>query len=187
MITLEQVEQLRAKANVSYDEAKAALEASGGDILEALIALEKAGKVTPPEGGGYYSSARHEGTHCENADGSTINEKKTGSQNGETFGDLMRRFWKFICKIIHFGNVNNFEIHKDGEYKSSIPITVLVILIIFAFWISVPLMIIGLFFGFRYRFSGPDIQKTPVNTVMDTAADTAEDIKRSIKNSSNQE
>jgi hypothetical protein len=186
MITLEQVEQLRAKADVSYDEAKEALEAAGGDILEALIALEKKGKVTPPEGGGYYNSARHDGAHHENAGGSTINDKKSGSASGETFGDLMKRFWKFICKIVHFGNVNTFEIHKDGEYKSSLPITILVILILFAFWISVPLIIIGLFFGFRYRFSGPDINKTPVNNVMDTAADTAEDIKRSFKNSNNQ-
>lgn len=56
MITLEQVEKLREKANVSYDEAKAALEAANGDMLEALINLEKQGKVVPPEGGGYYRS-----------------------------------------------------------------------------------------------------------------------------------
>ena len=41
-VTLEQVEALRARAAVSYEEARAALEANGGDLLDALIALERA-------------------------------------------------------------------------------------------------------------------------------------------------
>ena len=44
-ITLEQVEKLRAHANVSYEDARAALEATGGDMLEAIIRLEKEGKT----------------------------------------------------------------------------------------------------------------------------------------------
>ena len=41
----EMVEKLRTKANVSYEEAKAALEASNWDILDALVLLENEGKV----------------------------------------------------------------------------------------------------------------------------------------------
>ena len=40
-ITLEQVERLREKADVSYGQAKAALEYSGGNLLDALIYLEE--------------------------------------------------------------------------------------------------------------------------------------------------
>ena len=36
-VTLEQVEQLRAHAAVSYEEARRALEACDGDLLDALI------------------------------------------------------------------------------------------------------------------------------------------------------
>ena len=46
-VTLEQVEALRARAEVSYEEARAALEDSGGDLLDALISLERAGKLRP--------------------------------------------------------------------------------------------------------------------------------------------
>ena len=35
-ITLEEIERLREKADVSYEEARAALERSSGDLLEAL-------------------------------------------------------------------------------------------------------------------------------------------------------
>lgn len=37
MTTLEQVEKLCAMANISYEEAKAALDAAKGDLLEAII------------------------------------------------------------------------------------------------------------------------------------------------------
>ena len=42
---LEKVEKLREKANVSYEEAKAALESCDWDILDALVKLESEGKV----------------------------------------------------------------------------------------------------------------------------------------------
>ena len=45
-ITLEQVGKLKDFADVSFADAKAALEASGGDLLEALVWLEQAGKIS---------------------------------------------------------------------------------------------------------------------------------------------
>lgn len=44
-ITLEQIDLLRKRANVSYQDAKEALEKSNNDIVEALIYLEKENKV----------------------------------------------------------------------------------------------------------------------------------------------
>jgi len=58
MTTLEQVEKLCAMANITYEEAKTALDAANGDLLEAIIYLEKQGKVTAPTGGGYYNSGK---------------------------------------------------------------------------------------------------------------------------------
>ena len=45
MVDFEKVEKLVQKANVSYEDAKNALEAANGDMLDAIIALEKEGKV----------------------------------------------------------------------------------------------------------------------------------------------
>ena len=42
-ITLEQVERLRSLADVSYADAKAALEAADGELLDALIWLDQEG------------------------------------------------------------------------------------------------------------------------------------------------
>ena len=56
-VTLEQVEQLRAHAAVSYEEARRALEACDGDLLDALILLEREGRI-PPGGGRSQMSPR---------------------------------------------------------------------------------------------------------------------------------
>lgn len=47
-ITLEQIDLIMQRANVSYAEAKEALELANGDIVEALLLLEKKGTITSP-------------------------------------------------------------------------------------------------------------------------------------------
>lgn len=47
-IDLETIEILRERANVSYEEARAALEKCDGNIVEALIYLEKQDRLKPP-------------------------------------------------------------------------------------------------------------------------------------------
>jgi hypothetical protein len=47
-VSLEFIEMLRDRANVSYDEAREALEKCDSDLVEALIYLEKKGKIKSP-------------------------------------------------------------------------------------------------------------------------------------------
>ncbi|WP_298843181.1 DUF4342 domain-containing protein [Clostridium sp.] len=48
-INLEQIDELRKRANVSYEDAKNALEQNEGNIIESLIYLEKQNKIKPDE------------------------------------------------------------------------------------------------------------------------------------------
>ncbi len=48
-ITLEKIDQIRERAGVSYEEAKRALEAADGSVVDALINLEKADQETSHE------------------------------------------------------------------------------------------------------------------------------------------
>ncbi|NLL46334.1 MAG: DUF4342 domain-containing protein [Clostridiales bacterium] len=176
MATLEQVEKLREKASVSFEEAKAALEACNDDLLDAIIWLEKQGKVNPPVAGGYYSS-EHKGEGEREKESA---HQETRQKQGESFSDMMKRFGRFCTKLIHKGNTNYFEVEKNGKIVISVPVTVLAISLIFFFWVVLPLLILGLFFGCRYRFRGYELGRGSVNRVMDTASDTAENIKRSF-------
>ena len=47
MDDLEKVETIRTKCNVSYTDAKAALAAADGNVLDAIIWLESQGKPQP--------------------------------------------------------------------------------------------------------------------------------------------
>jgi hypothetical protein len=84
-------------------------------------------------------------------------------------------------KLFHKGNTNSFSVYKGDECKASVPVTVLVVLLFFAFWIILPLIIIGLFFGLQYRFVGPELGRESVNSAMESASKVAGDIKNSIK------
>ena len=55
--------------------------------------------------------------------------------------------------------------------------TLLIVLVIFTFWIIVPLMVAGMFFDMRYHFCGPDVKSVDINHAMDAAADAAESLK----------
>lgn len=180
MVTLEQVEKLREKANISYDEAKAALEKTNGDILEAIINLEKENRIPPPEGGGYYNSKREDQDSESYGKGTKF---KGGSKKDDSisFGELVNKFFKGCGKILEKGNRNSFEVKKDGANVITVPVTVLGVLLLFTFWITVPVIIVGLFFGYRYMFSGPDLGKENVNKTLDSVAEMAENIKREVK------
>ena len=179
MSTIEQVEKLKEKANVTYEEAKAALEAASGDMLDAIIYLEKQGKVNAPKQGGSFTTSASASAKDEASQGKK--EKKENYQDGETFSSLVGRFLRWCRKVIYKGNVHMFEVRRQGEVMVSIPLTVLALLLLFAFWIVVPLIVVGLFFGCRYFFRGPDLEKTGLNKVMDAAAEAAETIKKEVQ------
>lgn len=181
MVTIEQVEKLREKANVTYGEAKNALDACDGDILEAMIYLEQQGKVQSPPNDGQYRYGQQETLSAQENSG---DEKDKGSQtSGESFSSLLGRFFRWCGMILVKGNTNTFEVSRNGTQIISVPVTILVVLLILAFWVVLPLIIIGLFFNCRYSFQGPDLGRADVNNVMDSAAEAAENIKKDVAGS----
>ncbi|MPM34684.1 hypothetical protein SDC9_81271 [bioreactor metagenome] len=176
MATLEQVEKLREKANVSFEEAKAALDACNGDMLDAVIYLERQGKVSSPAGGGFFSSANASNEQKEAQGEGRGDNRKCGS-----FREAMRRLGHFCAVGFNKGNSNYLEAEKDGKVVLACPVTVFVLLLLLFFWVVVPFIVISLFFGLRYRFTGEDLGRESVNKVMGSVSDKAEDIKKSFQ------
>ncbi len=169
MVTFEQVQKLCEHTNISYEEAKKALEETNGDMLEAVINLEKQNRIKAPESGGYYNSQEEnqEGHGCGRGKASNKNRSDSGSSS---FREQVKTFFKWCGKMLHKGNINSLEVVKENNTIMMIPLTVFVLFLIFAFWVMIPLLIIGLFFGYRYQFKGPDLEKTQVNQTMDTVS-----------------
>ena len=132
-------EKLREKANVSYEEAKAALERSDWDLLEAIVYLETSGKMKR-------DNAQEEPT-----------TKRDTAKKAQAVGNVFETISTFVGSLIEQGNRNFIEVHRGGDKLFSIPLTVLVLLSLIAFWLVVPALAIGWFAGCRYRFTGRDI------------------------------
>lgn len=164
MTDFEQVKKLRDYAqNISYEEAKQALEEANGDLLEAVIKLEKEGKIRRPEAAGYYNSREETGNYREIDQG----KNKKEEARGRSFGEQVAAFLRWCGRIIHKGNINNFEVYKDESRMIMVPVTVLVLLLLFTAWLIIPLLLIGLCVGYRYRFTGPDLDKPEVNATIE--------------------
>ena len=152
----EMVENLRTKANVTYEEAKAALEASDWDMLDALVLLESEGKVnqTTPE---FTTKEKVEETQQ--------------SARSEVKGSLSK-LGGWIRKMFTLGNKNQFVISRKGNELVAMPITVMALLMVLVWPFSLIVLFIGLFLGTRYSFRGPDINTT-VNDFVNKAQDKA--------------
>jgi len=232
MASLDTIEKLRARAGVTYEDAREALDTSDGDMLDALIWLENKGKIAPPRVA-YYSTERKDGdgadaftgmpygnrakyydsedwqkknNKSENKSKKDKNSysnaghdyKKTNKSNGayqknnsrayyydegdnraktSTFGQSAARFFS---KAFQIGNSTMFEISRYGQDMIKIPLTILVVLFFLFFHVTLVLIPVGLFFGFRYRLSGNMFDDSIINKILKTVADAVDGIKEAF-------
>ncbi len=162
MDNFEKVEKLREKANVSFEEAKAALEEANGDLLDAMIILEKQGKA---ESRKESYSTKDEVTDLTVVEG----EEKSENKRGNAFTDKLKALWHKSCE-------NYFVVEHNDEKIINIPIWVFILILIFAWHAILVAMIVALFFGCRYSFEGNAEMKT-ANNVCEKASEAAEKVK----------
>lgn len=166
----EMVEKLVLKTGVSYEDAKMALEACNWDILDALVYLEKLGKVK--DGAAQYT------TNGPEPDGTVFED--VPPRKDMTFGEMCGRFFGFIGRWIEKGNQNYLDVSHKGQHVLSVSITVLVILLLVGFWFVVPLLVVGLFFQFQYHFRGTG-KEEDINSILNRASGAAESLKEEMK------
>lgn len=176
MDELEKVEKLREKANVSYEEAKQALVSCNWDMLDAMVYLEKLGKVHGPNTSSYNTNQQSN---------PYVGEVVEETRKGNSFGDMLGKFFGWCGKIIKKGMDNDLVIQKNSDVPTRIPVIIFILLLFVAFWVVVPLLIIGLFFGFRYSFCGPDLKTNGVNDALNKASQKAAEFKDDFKNGYN--
>lgn len=168
----ELVEKLRERTNVSYEEAKAALEVNDWDLLDALVYLESRGNAKR-EGDASYTTKQRE----------PVRHKPLSDK--EQAKGYVQRIWMFLKSLIDKGNKTMFQLYYNSKKMVEIPVTALVVLLVVFFPWSVILLIVAMFFGVRYKVYGNADQGKNVNAWMDKAADVVENIKYGNDNSDN--
>lgn len=160
-ITLEQVEKVRSCTGASYEEAKAALEKTGGNVLDAVILLERQGE-DGPVGGDY--STRAPGAGAERQP--LVRRRPSGQE-----------VWRVLRSLAANCLSISLEIWKDGRMTCMIPLIAALILIVVAPYVCIGLALAGLCFGYHIHISGKGTEEwgMKVNQVMDQIGDTVSD------------
>ena len=179
MENFEKVEKLREKTGVSYEEAKKVLEENNYDMLDAVIALEREGKVMEPKDGQYTAGASQERECVKKFE--IAQQQYQDDCKKSNIKEGFRQIGNFFKTVFQKSLEINFCINKDNQKVASVPLLVLVLLLLGFFWITLPLIVIGLFFGITYNFTGVDKVVVDVNEVCDKASQTAENIKNEFK------
>lgn len=178
MDKFEKIEKLRDKAGVTFEEAKNALEACDYDMIDAMIYLEKLGKVQSPD----VSSYTTDSTQAPGAAFVQAQQTYTNDCNKVTFGQMMDKFLKWCGRVLKKSVDSNFIVTRRGENIIKVPVLILVLSLIFAFWVVFPLMVIGLFCECRYRFEGIDDITVNLNDACDKVADSVDNLKSDVNN-----
>ncbi len=176
MDKLEKVELIREKTGVSYDDAKVALEASNDDVLDAIIMLERLGK-TAHQSASYTTDAATPGpVSPEMAQAQTAYED---SSKKSRFSEKMDKAFETLKSLFKKSMDTTFVAERHGERVVAMPI-LFVILGIFLWGVTIWLLLLGLFFDFRYRIEGSARVTVDINQVMDKAGDVADSIKSDV-------
>lgn len=168
MEMIEKVERLRERANVTYEEARAALEMTGGDLLDAIVLLEKQGKLKEPAHSTFSTEYEEQKAYIKVRD--KVEEQEKSAPNfGRTIGKLFRG-------IINFIKETTFIVKKGEEVYFKMPTLVFVLLLLFFWEILAPVMVIALFFDIRYSFGG-EKEAEKANFILNRAGDFANDVR----------
>lgn len=221
MENLEKVELIREKCGVTYEVAKDALEACDYDVLEAIIAIEKAeiekraaeienvieepAKAEEPEAEAQEPEAEAEEPEAkaeepkaaeaeaeataaepEDADAYEVADEPKAEENTDNAGrrsaNVAAAWNRFCgrCKDLTRASLDmTFVAERHGEKVIAIPV-LFVIIGLLVWGAALWLLIIGLFFGFRYRIEGRGMMVSGINEVMGKAADAADDVKQNL-------
>lgn len=172
MDNFEMTEKLRQRANVSYEEAKAALEANEWDLLDALVYLENRRTAQKPAD----SSPREHPAQAEGSGYTTRRSVGAGAVAEDSERGFLGRLVGFIRDTVHKGNRTFFEIRFRGDMVVELPLTAMVPILFWAFKPTVIALLIGLFLGAKYRIRGQS-EHSGVNRFMEKASRMAEDVR----------
>lgn len=172
MEKLEMVEKIAERANITVEAARDVLERNNWDMLDAMIELEREGKVY---GGAKASTQKAEPEYM------TVAATASGKEEQKARRKLRREKIKENLKNAFRVMVDNkFIINgKDGEIVR-LPIIVMIIFALVNVLLTVIVLVAGMAFGLRYTIEGKELGTQSVNDGMMKAGEYTQNIVNDI-------
>lgn len=177
---LEKVEKLRQKADVSYEEAKKALEACDWDMLDALVMLEEQGKIKDPKAASSQFSSDRTGENPQTPQPLAVFPEQSQEESGQPKSNFFTKLGRAIKYLVQKGCENSLVIKQHGQALMDLPVIAFIILLLLFFWVVIPIMVVSLFFDFSYNFKGAELGKDKINRTMDQATEAVNHFKSEI-------
>lgn len=178
MNEFEKVERIVKTANVSYEDAKRVLDAANGDMLDAMIMLEKEGKVRAPEQS-QYTAGQQQSIYRDVPTVVQASAETEGKSFFKDLGNAIKRGFQYTVD-------NSVRVVKGGNEIIKLPLWMSIILLLAAWELLIVVMVVSLFFDCRYSIVGKDDTRE-VNDIMNQASDFAQGVKNSFNESFNKE
>jgi len=148
-INLEQIDELRKRADVSYEDAKDALERFDGNMVDSLIYLEKNKRI---KSCGYQN--HHHGYNHGNGD----------------FFEKVKGLWKK-------GNKIRFIVTIQDKTLLNLPLAVSLIIAMLTLHYSIVVLVLALIFGCRFKFKN-GTEEMKVNETLNKVHDNIDGLKK---------
>lgn len=169
-ITLEKIDSLRERANVSYAEAKEALEQNEGNMIDAIIYLEQENKTV-------YDRAKREEHRSRERVRQTARKEKCKT-NADDFVEISK-------KVVNSLNETRVVMYNDDRVVFDISATIALIATAFLFPFTASVFVLGLLLGNRFKIVRKDKKSDALNSVLNKAADLTKNVSDSLKDKVN--
>ncbi len=137
---IEMVERLHEKANISYTDAKDALERSGWDMLEALVLLEREGNIDPLTAS---TTSTDDGTSYEKV-------TATASKKENNFHEAMNKAGEKLKNLFNDSITTYFVVKRQGKEVLRVQVLIALLLCL-CIWEAVLIaLVVGLICDCRY-------------------------------------
>lgn len=167
-ITIEQIDNLRGRANVSYSEAKEALEVNNGNMIDAIIYLESQDNEV------YDRSKKEETrneTRNETRDENTHRARERKNKQQSTGDDILIG----IKKIIRTLNETRVILYNNDRTILDISMTITLLLAMCAFPLTVTVIIVAILTGNKIKVKRKGHFSKNVNDIFNNNSNKSED------------
>ena len=156
------IQQLMRHTGVSEADARAALDAAGNDLLDAVVWLEQQGKISHASVGSSHSRPDAPPPPEFTYEAPPSPKKK-------------RRRWRLLHWLWRLVTENQLVCHRNAM-EFHVPLAVLIALLCLAWYALLLLLLLALLLGWRCHFIGPQLGHKRVNDVMDHICDANDDL-----------
>lgn len=154
----EKIERLTEHLKVSPEEAAKALDAAGGDLLDAALLLERGKNAGERAVHTHSTAAAMEAAAPPVAQEAAKKEGVTGDKVTEIITAL-------LLGLVTHPILNGVCMEQKGKRIAVIPGGILVALFLVRWWVVVGLATVGLFAGWHFTWTGPQWGNAQLNAV----------------------